>query len=267
MSLSSPLLPCLIEKYSEIKQQYPTEGRRRWRLRVAQQFWSLVQSGHSLLLRAFVADSDPFDEVSSQRSELGLVLRTDFSDEAAWLSFCARLEEGEKEFTAESDDQDVPEAGSSEQSQADNTNAPLIFHVINPTSPEERQSLAHISNLAALRLFNEVDVRPAPNPPQGVQRIKPPNRLVDCHGWQEIYLGKNIWIYDTKSNVDQCVRVVSQSADMYGTATGDSWRARVSHICELQVNLFSGAMKVDFGGLDRWDYSERERNMKEAERD
>lgn len=45
----------------------------------------------------------------------------------------------------------------------------------------------------------------------------------------------------------------------------DSWRARVSHICELQVNLSSGAMKIDFGGLDRWDYAERQRNMQEAE--
>ena len=45
----------------------------------------------------------------------------------------------------------------------------------------------------------------------------------------------------------------------------DSWRARVSHICELQVNLASGAMTIDFGGLDRWDYPERVRNMQEAE--
>ena len=29
----------------------------------------------------------------------------------------------------------------------------------------------------------------------------------------------------------------------------DSWRARVSHICELQVNLYSGAMKINFGGI------------------
>lgn len=46
---------------------------------------------------------------------------------------------------------------------------------------------------------------------------------------------------------------------------GDSWRARVSHICELQVNLFAGTIKIDFGGLDRWDYAERARNIAEAE--
>ncbi|KAF8842985.1 hypothetical protein BDN67DRAFT_898054, partial [Paxillus ammoniavirescens] len=285
------------EKYSELKLQYPTEGRRRWRLRVAQQFWSSVQSTKSLPLHVrvvddvstdatvtanFVTDNDPLDVISSQLPQLGLILRTDFSNQDAWLAFCARLQEGEKEFTAESDDQDqgMQEAGSSKQS-ADSTDEPdqehsddesdednpPIFHLIDPTSPQERESLAHISNLTALRLFNDVDVRSAPSPPQGTRRINPPNRLVDCHGWQEIYLGKNIWIYDTKSNVDQCVRVVSQSADMYGTATGDSWRARVSHICDLQVNLFSGTMKIDFGGLDRWDYNERQRNLKEAEQD
>lgn len=48
--------------------------------------------------------------------------------------------------------------------------------------------------------------------------------------------------------------------------SADSWRARVSHICELQVNLASGAMTIDFGGMDRWDYPERVRNMEEAEK-
>jgi hypothetical protein len=46
--------------------------------------------------------------------------------------------------------------------------------------------------------------------------------------------------------------------------SGDSWRARVGHICELQLNMAMGAMKVDFGGLDRWDFAERQRNLQEA---
>ena len=50
------------------------------------------------------------------------------------------------------------------------------------------------------------------------------------------------------------------------SCSADSWRARVSHICELQVNLASGAMTIDFGGMDRWDYPERVRNMEEAEK-
>ena len=34
---------------------------------------------------------------------------------------------------------------------------------------------------------------------------------------------------------------------------------------ELQVNLSSGTMTIDFGGLDRWDFNERQRNLAEAE--
>ena len=46
---------------------------------------------------------------------------------------------------------------------------------------------------------------------------------------------------------------------------GDSWRARASHVCELQAHLAAGALTIDFGGLDRWDYAERARNVAEAE--
>jgi hypothetical protein len=53
-------------------------------------------------------------------------------------------------------------------------------------------------------------------------------------------------------------------SDVFIGRRGDSWRARVSHICELQVNLYLGTMKIDFGGLDRWDYNERQRNSQEA---
>lgn len=231
-------------------------------------------------------DSDPFDEASTNREELGILLRTDFSDEAAWLAFCSRLEEGEKEFALSPLEDDVttmddqpdsnkanpngtPAATAAEDDsdESDDENLPsAIFHIVNPSLPQERALLTNISNLAALRLFNDVDIRQAPTPPPDTKRIRPPNRLVDSGGWQEVYVGKNLWIYDAKSNSDQCVRVVSQtSSDMYGTATADSWRARVSHICELQINLSSGAMKIDFGGLDRWDYTERQRNMREAE--
>ncbi len=95
-----------------------------------------------------------------------------------------------------------------------------IFCVINAATPAEQARFAGLSNIAALRLFNDVDVRRAPAPPQGTRRIKPPNRLVDHDGWQEVYAGKTVWIYDARSNQDQCVRLVSQtSAAMYGTAT------------------------------------------------
>ena len=47
--------------------------------------------------------------------------------------------------------------------------------------------------------------------------------------------------------------------------SADSWRPRASFLPELQINLISGAMKIDFGGLDRWDYNERRRNLADAE--
>lgn len=62
----------------------------------------------------------------------------------------------------------------------------------------------------------------------------------------------------------ECVLDEPQRFTESSHRSGDSWRARVSHICELQINLYSGAMKIDFGGLDRWDYNERLRNVQEA---
>ncbi|KAG2150446.1 hypothetical protein DEU56DRAFT_869275 [Suillus clintonianus] len=282
----------LLVHYASTKSQSPNEGRRRWKLRVAQKFWASGEKTLSYTAAVgtaenidldFYIDSDPFDEASTDRQELGILVRTDFSDEAAWLAFCSRLEEGEKEFAASPSEEDdatmdnQPEpnrashdtaAITTEEDDSEESDDELsaIFYIVNPSLPQECALLTNISNLAALRFFNDVDVRQAPTPPPDTKRIRPPNRLVDSGGWQEVYAGKNLWIYDAKSNSDQCVRVVSQtSSDMYGTATADSWRARVSHLCELQVNLSSGAMKIDFGGLDRWDYAERQRNMQEAE--
>ena len=96
-----------------------------------------------------------------------------------------------------------------------------IVHVLNPPpSSPLRTSLSGASNLTVLRLLNDVDVRRVLDPPAGTKRIKPPNRLVDYHGWQEVYTGKTLWVYDRTSNADQCARLVSQrSASLYGTAT------------------------------------------------
>lgn len=180
----------------------------------------------------FERDPDPLDGVTRDVPELGLLVRTDFSDEPSWTAFCTRLQDSEKELILGSDqvdenasrpaDHDGVDDGDQDDSDdedEDEGDPPAIFHIMNPSSPQERELLVNISNLTALRLFNDVDVRPPPTPPHGVRRIDPPNRLVDCHGWQEVYQGKNVWIYDHKSNTDQCVRVVSQSGDIYGTAT------------------------------------------------
>jgi len=234
----------------------------------------------------FEVDDDPSDEVASEDAPgVGIVIRTDFSNEVAWSYFIQKLEEGEAEFsaaTAADEDEpmvedpspssNIPNASSStnpeeESDDDDDSSASPIFTILNPSSDSPlRAYLTNATNLSALRLLNDISVRAAPPLPADIKRHKPANRLIDHDGWQEVYEGKMLWIYDAKSNTDGCARVVSQRSAGYGTATADSWRARVTHICELQVNLASGAMSIDFGGLDRYDYEERMRNLQEAER-
>lgn len=154
------------------------------------------------------------------------------------MIFHTKLKEGEKEFVSQSDEYDTvmgeDEAINSSQNQvAEDSDSDMaaddddesgedpsaLIKIINPSSPQERVVFSGISNLAALRMMNDVDIRPAPSPPVGSKPVTPPNRLIDQGGWQEIYSGMNIWIYDAQSNFDQCVRVVSQQGDVYGTAT------------------------------------------------
>lgn len=169
---------------------------------------------------------------------MGILLRTDYANEDAWQAFLARLQEAEREFMPDAGadtesmavesapedvdvDVDVPVEGIQNLSMEDagieeeeDGEAPGgIFHVVNDPA------FAGLSNLGALRLLNDVEVRRTPAPPPGTARVKPPNRLVDCDGWQEVYVGKMVWIYDARSNTDQCVRLVSQQGAMYGTAT------------------------------------------------
>ena len=233
---------------------------------------------------------DPFDQLL-QSQELGLLLRTDFSDEDAWQAFCSNLCASEEEFAEalqpEVKEGILPEQDVTGSDSDESTNGlpttPLI-KVINPATAEDRLVFHNMSNLSALRLFNDIDIRRSPNPPPGKARINPSSRLIDQAGWQEIYTGVTIWIYDSLSNIDQSVRLVSQQGgELYGTATyvypvtheivciptphvtsGDSWRVRGTHICELQFSISCLAMTIDFGDLDRWDYGERQRNLVEA---
>jgi hypothetical protein len=189
----------------------------------------------------YTTDDDPLDSVSTNTPGLGLLVRTDFMDEVAWQAFLIKLTDAESEFSADldvqmdEDDNDDENDGEDEEDDDEGHNDdnevspnPLslksapIFHVIDPpTSNPARERLAGITNLTAMRLFNDVDVRRVPGPPRGVPPIKPPNRLVDYQGWQEVYTGKIVWVYDAKSNTDQSVRLVSQksSDSVYGTAT------------------------------------------------
>lgn len=212
-------------------------------------------------------DADPLDQLLDD-VDGGLVLRTDFSNDEAWLAFLSRLKVAEKEYAqankpAEHDED--TKMDDDDESDSESEASGQLIKVIDPLTPGDRSLFQDISNLRALRLLNDVDIRPAPTPPTGKKRISSPNRLVDRSGWQEIYSGLSIWVYDSRSNTDQSLRLVSQKGDVYGTATGDSWRAQASHIYELQFNMTFLDMKINFGGLDRWDLDERTRNMTEAE--
>ena len=49
--------------------------------------------------------------------------------------------------------------------------------------------------------------------------------------------------------------------DLHLQCRRDSWRARGTHMAKLQAGLTARALRIDFGGLDLWDYDERRRNF------
>ncbi|KAG5724501.1 hypothetical protein E4T56_gene1889 [Termitomyces sp. T112] len=281
--MHNKLLHFFADRYQTIKSQHPGDGRRRLHLRVLQEFWEDVLHGRepSALHESamplddeFDQDDDPLDSLLEGR-ELGILLRVDYSNEDAWQSFCATLQRAEQELAnglekPDPTDNNQPASTTADQEEdSDSDTESLndvpspIIKIVNPT-PSETSLFHNISNLTALRLLNDVDIRLAPSPSQGQSRVKPPNRLIDQGTWQEIYRGMTIWIYDAQSNADHCVRLVSQEGDVYGTATADSWRVQGSHICDLQFNMSFLGMTINFGGLDRWDYRERRRNLEEV---
>lgn len=183
-------------------------------------------------------DDDLFDEITDDEAPgLGILVRADFSNEEAWRSFLAKLKEGEGEFSPSANEEEDEEMDKDEPSALDPASTPDVKmdndkdgsesssdrdsgHIISilDSSPEIRPYFSDISNLAALRLLNDVDLRKLTIPPN-VKRFNPPNPIVDYDGWQEIYHGKTLWIYDAKSNQDQSARLVSKRSDFYGTAT------------------------------------------------
>ncbi|KIO33576.1 hypothetical protein M407DRAFT_240978 [Tulasnella calospora MUT 4182] len=316
--------------YSQIKAQYPNEGRRRWKLRAVEEVWKAssimeieakseeIKKTQGVPALPWLVDKDPLD-LDDGPSEgrvvnaKGVIVRTDFSNDAAWDEFVSRVKEAEKEGVSglttgpgeeegdgeEGEDSesssDEEEEGDAQQMDVDPTGGgegsapraevPSVFHIINPAPTDPLRALVeNASNIRLLRLFNDVQIVPAPpkpRPPQGdlfsgmpkkkqqqPQPEKPPsNRLVDKFGWKEVYPGRILWVFDAESNATGGVRVVNSGDDSaYGSSTGDSWRARAAHIWELQVNMDSGALKIDFGGEDRWTGKERLRNYEEGAR-
>ncbi|KAI9457892.1 hypothetical protein F5148DRAFT_339280 [Russula earlei] len=222
----------------------------------------------------------------------------------AWAAFCGALRAAEREFLADQDQPEpepsVPgverkdelamdvdadgragsEGGSDDEETArgqgdddeddEDEDEPLALFsfVSDPASTR----FDDISNLRALRLLFDVSVRAAPDsmaPPksprhQHQHQHRHRHRLKGLRGLQETYdaRGRTLWIFDSRSRADGCARLVSAAGDV---ATGDSWRARATHMAELQANLAARTLRIDFGGLDGWDYAERQRNMQEAD--
>lgn len=170
---------------------------------------------------------------------MGIIVRTDYSDDTAWDGFVSALRDAEKDLLSPEDDgtptagdaaegsaarAGEPDSESDEEMDADNGPgegqlSTDIFTLVNPALSSLRNRLSGISNLTALRLFNDVDIVPAPRPPQGTHRIKPDNRIMDLNGSLEVYTGDLVWIYDAQSNQDRSVRLVNQKCEIYGAAT------------------------------------------------
>ena len=187
--------------------------------------------------------------------EFGLLLRTDFSNEEAWQKFCNQLEDNEKQLAEAIKSDETPQNDTPQPENIDSDDEDSIegvpFPVIKVLNLDSSSPMVamfnNMSNLTALRLFNDVDIRPAPSPAAGQKRVNIPNRLIDQAKWQEIYSGTNIWIYDVLSNTDKCVRLVHQEGDVYGTAT-----------CVLEIQehfYFSHLAFVQGGQLARPGYA------------
>jgi len=249
---------------------------------------------------------DPFDFVDEPDSAVplrGIIVRTDFIDDDKWAEFCETVLKSEQEGMADllssnmlpgstidapNDKGDEDESSSEDNDEQDadamagDTSGKTIptglesdtFIFVDsskwPSSTEGPPvPLRNASNIALLRLFNDIDIVPCLPLPQGGKRVKgslgqsPSLRLVDWHGFHEVYSGRMIWVYDSRSNADGCVRLITQRPTKYGLATGNSWRAQAPFIWELQLNLSAGNMTIDFGGEDRFDSGERQRNFDE----
>lgn len=216
---------------------------------------------------------------------MGILVRTDYTDEASWSNFLETFEKAEKAFledaATEEDDEgaesgdDGPDAmdvdrddkdAESSSSSEDDSGPPKMFHIL--SNPDQ---LKNLSNISILRLTSDASLHVAPPTPEpiiGMPKAKPlpPHRLTSRQGLREVYAGSpNVWVYDLKSNSDGCLQSVSsQGPNLYGCATGDSWRVKATHVHELQWSMSTQGLLIDFGGLDRWDLDERNRNLKEV---
>lgn len=226
-----------ITKFQELKSEgTASSGRRARKLALCKGFWALSTEERQRLSK-FAGDpsnkegiSTALGPIEDEKDEndtnlgVGIVLRTDYSDDAAWTKFCNALRKAEQESLGE-EDVDMAENNADENDDGDSDSG-------SDSEDEEEQSLfilkadpalnlAGISNLTALRLFNDVDIVSAPKKPIDApqSKVKISHPLMDKDGLVEAYTGNLLWIYDAKSNTDNSVRVVNQRCDTYGTAT------------------------------------------------
>ena len=64
----------------------------------------------------YTTDDDPLDQESLEAPGLGVLVRTDFSNEVAWQDFLSKLKEGEAEFLDAPMDVEAEEAEADERS-------------------------------------------------------------------------------------------------------------------------------------------------------
>lgn len=190
----------------------------------------------------WIGHSDPYDLDDGLGDERvtplrGLIIRTDYSNDKAWATIVEAIRNGEREVLEDKDsemEEESSEEGSDEEEEAEAEEAghartgdsgassstsrpPSLFHIIDPSEQDRRNALTNACNIALLRLFCDVDVIPAPKPapPPGeyfaapkTKYVSPANPLVEKYGLKEVYGGRIVWVYDTKSNEDGCLRQV-----------------------------------------------------------
>lgn len=197
-------------------------------------------SGQEILLSAQVEmdgmplGTDEFaDDISdtTDANVMGVVVRTDCTDDAAWSQFVEKLLDAEREFMSPLDDDLEASSGSagsskqvdtddadSDESSGSELDSSFVF-LDPPAGSSFRQKLLGMSNLAALRLLNDVDVARKPMPSQGTQSYSLQHRLIGLDGFVERYRGPLVWVYDSRSNTDGAARVISQQSESVESAT------------------------------------------------
>ncbi|KAH7104847.1 hypothetical protein BKA62DRAFT_741550 [Auriculariales sp. MPI-PUGE-AT-0066] len=282
-----------------------TTGRRALKVSLADGMWRLSKEqrdalapGDEAVEAALASFPDKFffsDLTSSVvAKQKAIIVRTDFSNDAAWAKLRATIEsdemEGWKALSTDAEDaeedledgsdeeegddeggEEVDETNEQDAQTATNTAANASssssevpdYHVF--IFVEDASLFNGASNLRVLRALSDVRiVRSISRPLSHSGKAPAPNRLIGKDGLREVYIGPQVWVQDTQSNTDETLRVLLGAGAMYGTASADSWRAKASRAWELQINMDAG-MTIDFGGKDNWTTSERARNLAEVE--